>query len=151
MFAGPPTATKGIDDFNCTSSWFSLPSSSRKASTNGSSSKTVLAAAKIVLAAARTVLAAAEGTLAEALKSKQFKLMALADAQKKQERREVREAATERAVEEEYEEFCAEAWFRIQILEQRLARHEDQALQKFAYLDTKLRNDPRLSAIHDYS
>ena len=53
--------------------------------------------------------------------------------------------------EEEYEEFCAEAWFRIQILEQRLARHEDQALQKFAYLDTKLRNDPRLSAIHDYS
>ena len=34
---------------------------------------------------------------------------------------------------------------------ERLARHEDQALQKFAYLDTKLRNDPRLSAIHDYS
>ena len=53
--------------------------------------------------------------------------------------------------EEEYEEFCAEAWFRIQILEQRLARHEDQALQKFAELDTKLRNDPRLSSIHDYS
>jgi len=52
--------------------------------------------------------------------------------------------------EEEYEEFCAEAWFRIQILEQRLARHEDQALQKFAELDTKLRNDPRLSSIHDY-
>ena len=52
---------------------------------------------------------------------------------------------------EEFERFCSDAMFRIQILEQRLARHEDQALQKFAYLDTKLRNDPRLSAIHDYS
>ena len=31
-----------------------------------------------------------------------------------------------------------------------VARHEDQALQKFAELDTKLRNDPRLSSIHDY-
>lgn len=52
--------------------------------------------------------------------------------------------------EEEYEEFCAEAWFRIQILEQRLARHEDQALQKFAELDTKLRNDPRLGCLLDF-
>lgn len=61
-----------------------------------------------------------------------------------------RDHATPEA-EEEYEEFCAEAWFRIQILEQRLARHEDQALQKFAELDTKLRNDPRLSCLHDFA
>lgn len=52
--------------------------------------------------------------------------------------------------EEEYEDFCAEAWFRIQILEQRLSRHEDAALQKFAELDTTLRNDPRLSCLHEY-
>jgi hypothetical protein len=61
-----------------------------------------------------------------------------------------RDHATPEA-EEEYEEFCAEAWFRIQILEQRLARHEDQALQKFAELDTKLRNDPRLACLHEFS
>jgi hypothetical protein len=61
-----------------------------------------------------------------------------------------RDHATPEA-EEEYEDFCAEAWFRIQILEQRLARHEDQALQKFAELDTKLRNDPRLACLHEFA
>jgi hypothetical protein len=34
--------------------------------------------------------------------------------------------------------------FRIQILEQRLTRHEETALQKYADLDQKLHNDPRL-------
>ena len=49
-----------------------------------------------------------------------------------------------------YEDNCADAWFRIQILEQRLSRHEDNALYKFAELDTRLRNDPRLSSLHEY-
>lgn len=47
--------------------------------------------------------------------------------------------------EEEYERECDEAMFRIQILEQRLKRHEEQALQRFYDLDAKLRQDPRLA------
>jgi hypothetical protein len=45
---------------------------------------------------------------------------------------------------EEYEKYCTEAMFRIQILEQRLAAHEEAALRKFSELDLKLSNDPRL-------
>jgi len=60
-----------------------------------------------------------------------------------------REHATPEAI-NEYEDNCADAWFRIQILEQRLSRHEDNALYKFAELDTRLRNDPRLSSLHEY-
>ena len=37
--------------------------------------------------------------------------------------------------------------FRIQILEQRLASHEESALRKFADLDTKLSNDQRLRVL----
>merc|ERR1712072_190430 len=48
---------------------------------------------------------------------------------------------------EEFEKFCSEAMFRIQILEQRLARHEETALQKYADMDYKLRNDDRLSVL----
>ena len=39
---------------------------------------------------------------------------------------------------------CQEAMFRIQILEQRLDRHTDLSLQKYAEMDARLRNDPRL-------
>ncbi len=49
---------------------------------------------------------------------------------------------------EEFEKFCSEAMFRIQILEQRLARHEETALQKYADMDFKLRSDPRLNALN---
>jgi hypothetical protein len=45
---------------------------------------------------------------------------------------------------EEYEKYCTEAMFRIQILEQRLASHEDAALKKFKELDMRLAADPRL-------
>ena len=48
---------------------------------------------------------------------------------------------------EEFEKFCSEAMFRVQILEQRLSRHEETALQKYADLDQRLRNDPRLSSL----
>lgn len=48
---------------------------------------------------------------------------------------------------EEYEKYCTEAMFRIQILEQRLAAHEEAALRKFADLDLKLSNDPRLKVL----
>ena len=48
---------------------------------------------------------------------------------------------------EKYEATCTAAMFRIQILEQRLAQHEEQALRKFADLDTKLSNDPRLRVL----
>lgn len=45
---------------------------------------------------------------------------------------------------EEYERYCSEALFRIGILESRLASHEDSALKKYAAMDDKLSNDPRL-------
>ncbi len=48
---------------------------------------------------------------------------------------------------EEYEKYCTEAMFRIQILEQRLAVHEETALKKFAELDSKLSSDPRLRVL----
>ena len=49
--------------------------------------------------------------------------------------------------EEEYEKACEESMFRIHILEQRLKRHEEQALQKYYELDGRLRNDARLVAM----
>lgn len=48
---------------------------------------------------------------------------------------------------EEYEKYCTEAMFRIQILQQRLDAHEQSALRKYADLDLKLSNDPRLKVL----
>mmetsp|Transcript_1487 Transcript_1487/g.2452 ORF Transcript_1487/g.2452 Transcript_1487/m.2452 type:complete len:876 (-) Transcript_1487:278-2905(-) len=48
---------------------------------------------------------------------------------------------------EKYEATCTAAMFRIQILEQRLASHEEAALRKFQELDAKLSNDPRLKVL----
>lgn len=48
---------------------------------------------------------------------------------------------------EKYEATCTAAMFRIQILEQRLAAHEEAALRKFTDLDAKLSNDPRLKIL----
>ena len=56
-----------------------------------------------------------------------------------------------RAEEEEYERACEESMFRIHILEQRLIRHEEQALQRYYELDMKLRADTRLSALNSTS
>jgi len=46
--------------------------------------------------------------------------------------------------EAEYERYCQDAMFRIQILEQRLDRHTELSLQKYAEMDARLRADPRL-------
>ncbi|KAF0720696.1 Aste57867_121 [Aphanomyces stellatus] len=54
----------------------------------------------------------------------------------------------DQGTDEEFERFCSETMFRIQILEQRLTRHEETALQKYAELDQRLHNDPRLSVLH---
>ena len=48
---------------------------------------------------------------------------------------------------EEYEKYCTEAMFRIQILEQRLVAHEESAIQKFGNLDSKLSAEPRLAVL----
>ena len=48
---------------------------------------------------------------------------------------------------EEYERYCTEAMFRIQILEQRLVAHEESAIQKFGNLDSKLSQEPRLAVL----
>lgn len=48
---------------------------------------------------------------------------------------------------EEYEKYCTEAMFRIQILEQRLVSHEETALKKFAELDSRLALDVRLKCL----
>lgn len=49
--------------------------------------------------------------------------------------------------EEAFEKYCSESMFRITILEQRLAMHEDTAVKKFEELDAKLSGDPRLSVL----
>ncbi|KAF1778920.1 hypothetical protein GQ600_8826 [Phytophthora cactorum] len=49
---------------------------------------------------------------------------------------------------DEFERFCSETMFRIQILEQRLASHEETALQKYAEMDKRLHSDPRLRVLH---
>lgn len=48
---------------------------------------------------------------------------------------------------EDYEKYCTEAMFRIGILEQRLLDHENNAPNKYAALDAKLANDPRLRVL----
>jgi len=48
---------------------------------------------------------------------------------------------------EEYEKYCTEAMFRIQILEQRLVAHEESALKKFSDLDIRLAADQRLKVL----
>lgn len=48
---------------------------------------------------------------------------------------------------EDYEKYCTEAMFRIQILEQRLVTHEETALKKFLELDVRLAADPRLKVL----
>jgi hypothetical protein len=50
---------------------------------------------------------------------------------------------------EEFEKECTEAIFRIQILEQRLVAQEEAALKKFAELDQRLSNDPRLRVLRN--
>ena len=49
--------------------------------------------------------------------------------------------------EEEYERAVQEAGFRTSILQKRLARHEETALQQYYQLDKRLRADPRLSML----
>ncbi|KAL4152038.1 hypothetical protein PRNP1_008973 [Phytophthora ramorum] len=54
----------------------------------------------------------------------------------------------DQGTDEEFERFCSETMFRIQILEQRLASHEETALQKYAEMDKRLHGDPRLRVLH---
>ncbi|KAG7400563.1 hypothetical protein PHYBOEH_005086 [Phytophthora boehmeriae] len=54
----------------------------------------------------------------------------------------------DQGTDEEFERFCSETMFRIQILEQRLASHEETALQKYAEMDKRLHSDPRLRVLH---
>mmetsp|Transcript_24814 Transcript_24814/g.62392 ORF Transcript_24814/g.62392 Transcript_24814/m.62392 type:complete len:861 (-) Transcript_24814:429-3011(-) len=49
--------------------------------------------------------------------------------------------------ERQFEQFQSQAMFRIQILEQRLARHEMHAVKKFVELENALAEDPRLAAM----
>merc|ERR1712099_211940 len=49
--------------------------------------------------------------------------------------------------EREFEKYQSQAMFRTQILEQRLARHEMQAIEKFQELEKMLQDDPRLAAM----
>jgi len=58
-----------------------------------------------------------------------------------------RRGDSDNKTEVEFEKFQNQAMFRIQILEQRLARHETQAINKFAELEKILAEDPRLAAM----
>lgn len=48
------------------------------------------------------------------------------------------------AADSSFRQWCSDTMFRIQILESRLAKHEETALRKYSELDAKLRADPRL-------
>ena len=50
------------------------------------------------------------------------------------------------SVDDEYEKFCQEAMFRIQILEKRFQKHEETAFQKYEEMIARLDADPRLAA-----
>lgn len=50
--------------------------------------------------------------------------------------------------EEEYERLSEESMFRRNIAQQRIQQHEKLAVQKYHELENKLRNDPRLAALH---
>lgn len=52
-----------------------------------------------------------------------------------------------REEEEEYEQACEDSMFKIHILDKRLKRHEEAALQSYYELDNKLRHDPRLAVL----
>mgnify|MGYP006261225717 CR=1 FL=1 len=56
---------------------------------------------------------------------------------------------TTQGADEEYEKFCVDAMFRIQILEQRLQKHEDTAMSKYEALIKRLQKDPRLASMRD--
>jgi len=47
--------------------------------------------------------------------------------------------------EQEYLEYCAEAMFRIHILELRLNRHKEMAPVKYQEMEHKLKTDPRFA------
>eukprot|EP00929_Paragymnodinium_shiwhaense_P051937 TRINITY_DN2605_c0_g1_i1.p1 TRINITY_DN2605_c0_g1~~TRINITY_DN2605_c0_g1_i1.p1 ORF type:complete len:842 (+),score=224.22 TRINITY_DN2605_c0_g1_i1:100-2625(+) len=49
--------------------------------------------------------------------------------------------------ERDFEKYQSQAMFRTQILEQRLARHEMQAIENFQKLERMLQDDPRLAAM----
>ena len=51
------------------------------------------------------------------------------------------------AEEEEFNRACEESTFKINILNQRLERHEEISKRRFLELDAKLRADPRLAAL----
>ena len=51
------------------------------------------------------------------------------------------------AEEEEFNHACEESTFKINILNQRLERHEEISKRRFLELDAKLRADPRLAAL----
>jgi hypothetical protein len=51
------------------------------------------------------------------------------------------------AEEEEFNRACEESTFKINILNQRLERHEEISKRRFLELDAKLRADPRLAAM----
>jgi bacterioferritin (cytochrome b1) len=54
----------------------------------------------------------------------------------------------DQGTDDEFERFCSDTMFRIQILEQRLASHEETALQKYVEMDQRLHSDPRLKILH---
>ncbi|KAF4043938.1 putative TGc domain-containing protein [Phytophthora infestans] len=54
----------------------------------------------------------------------------------------------DQGTDDEFERFCSETMFRIQILEQRLASHEETALHKYAEMDKRLHSDLRLRVLH---
>jgi len=67
-----------------------------------------------------------------------------AELQRKQQWYQQNQVSMLKEDEDEYLSYCAEAMFRIHILELRLNRHREMAPHTYEALEKKLRNDPRL-------
>jgi len=65
--------------------------------------------------------------------------------ERRQARYQVKQVHITKEEEEEYVNYCADATFRIHILETRLNEHKKKAPVKYSDLEKKIRSDPRLA------
>lgn len=101
---------------------------------------------------AKTVRQEIRNTLAERKQERARIIQARLDEENMALQRKQREFARNRdqieGADEEFERYCAEAMFRIGILEQRLKRQDAILAEKRVQLEQKLRQDPRLSILY---
>ena len=128
-----------------------LPVVASSTSTTSSSSedKIIVVSSEVAKQAYELCLKALKERLVERANIIQRRLEKENEALAKRQAAFQRSRDTTQGADEEYEKFCVDAMFRIQILEQRLQKHEDTAMSKYEALIKRLQEDPRLSSMRD--